>query len=113
MSEEEQVEQVMVSQPVANPVSTNPQASGSGSVTPAVPQQVQANVTPLNFSPHGAGIYNKDDTAAVTRSTSVLRGLPRSRLTASLEKLDPEDCSGCLLAFVRPPRCRIFVSWML
>ena len=53
-------------------------------------QQLQQFQQPIGM------IYNKDDTAGVTRSTTLLRGLPRVRLLAALEKLDGEMDAGFL-----------------
>ena len=95
-SEEDQQDMQPQGSNVVVPVSASLTASGSDGAAPAaVPAPAQPIAGPqLTFTPHGNGIYNKDDTAAVTRSSSVLRGLPRSRLSAALEKLDSEIDAG-------------------
>ena len=101
-----------LAQPIAAPpVSANPAASGSDSAAPAVVQPTVAVAPQLNFTPYGnSGIYNKDDTAAVTRASSVLRGLPRTRIAAALEKLDPEIDAGFVASLSM--RGLLILLWM-
>ena len=69
-SEEDQQDMQPQGSNVVVPVSASLTASGSDGAAPAaVPAPAQPIAGPqLTFTPHGNGIYNKDDTAAVTRS---------------------------------------------
>ena len=77
-----------------------PSASGSGNEVPQGPVTVPAHpVQPLP-PPPGSYVYNKGEDATITGSTTVLKGLPRTRLVASLEKLYGELEAGRDFPFV-------------
>ena len=75
-----------------------PAAAPAVPAVPAVPAAAMAAPAQpaLGFQdPNmGFGLYNKSDHALITRSSSMLRQLPRIRLVAALEKLDPEVDAG-------------------
>lgn len=79
---------------------TAQQLSGaSGSANPPAAAAAPAPAPPLPLQPveyTGRGAYNMDDTAAISKTSSMLRGLPRRRMTSALEKLDKELDAGYL-----------------
>ena len=68
-------------------VGETPSSAASGSeVSRAPPLSPPVGALPL-LPPPGSSVYNKGEDATITGSTSVLKGLPRTRLVQSLEKL--------------------------
>ena len=55
-------------------------------------------------------VYNKDESAFISRSTSILRNLPRNRLVNSLERLDGELDAGYLSLLSQ--RGLLMLLWM-
>ena len=69
-------------------VTVQPQQAASASAGPPTESAINAQMAALGQ------LYNKADTAFISRSTSMLKQLPRSRLCWILEKLDPEMDAG-------------------